>query len=72
LTTIGELMTEKLETIKGSASGQEAAKKMRDRMVSSLVVIDDNSKPVGIITERSLVRKVCANERAVNISKYKI
>jgi signal-transduction protein with cAMP-binding, CBS, and nucleotidyltransferase domain len=53
LTTIGELMTEKLETIKGSASGQEEAKKMRDRMVSSLVVIDDNSKPVGILTERS-------------------
>lgn len=50
-------MTEKLETIKGSASAQEAAKKMRDRMVSSLVVIDDDSKPVGTITERSLVRK---------------
>lgn len=62
MTTIGELITEKLETIKGSASAQEAAKKMRDRMVSSLVVIDDNSKPVGIITERSLVRKVCAND----------
>ena len=62
MTTIGELITEKLETIKGSASAQEAAKKMRDRMISSLVVIDDNSKPVGIITERSLVRKVCAND----------
>lgn len=62
-------MTEKLETIKGSASAQEAAKKMRDRMVSSLVVIDDNSKAVGIITERSLVRKVCANDASSKLIK---
>ena len=50
LTTIGELMTEKLETVKRFSSAQEAAIIMRDRMVSSLVVTDDNSKPLGIIT----------------------
>ena len=55
-------MTEKLETIEGSLSAQEAAMKMRDRNVSSLVVIDANSKTVGIITERDLVRKVCVHD----------
>jgi CBS domain-containing protein len=62
--SIGELMTEKLETINTSSSAQEAAKKMRDKNVSSLVVIDknNNDKPVGIITERSLVRKICVND----------
>lgn len=55
-------MTEKLETIEASLSAQEAAMKMRDRNVSSLVVIDTNSKTVGIITERDLVRKVCVHD----------
>jgi CBS domain-containing protein len=62
LTTIGELMTQKLETIEASSSAQEAAKKMRDKKISSLVVVDGNSKPVGIITERDLARKVCVND----------
>jgi CBS domain-containing protein len=62
--SIGELMTEKLETINTSSSAQEAAKKMRDKNVSSLVVIDNsnNNKPTGIITERGLVRKICVND----------
>jgi CBS domain-containing protein len=55
-------MTEKLETIEASLSAQEAAMKMSDRNVSSLVVIDANSKTVGIITERDLVRKVCVHD----------
>lgn len=62
MTKIGDLMTEKLETIEASLSAQEAAMKMRDRNVSSLVVIDANSKTVGIITERDLVRKVCVHD----------
>ena len=56
-------MTKKLETIEMSNSAQEAAKKMRDKNVSSLLVIDNNnSKPIGIVTERDLVRKVCVND----------
>ena len=59
-------MTKKLETIAISNSAQEAAKKMRDKNVSSLLVIDNNnnnnSKPIGIVTERDLVRKVCVND----------
>jgi signal-transduction protein with cAMP-binding, CBS, and nucleotidyltransferase domain len=62
---VGELMTQKLETIGTSSSSQEASKKMRDNNVSSLVVIDDsNNKPTGIVTERDLVRKVCVNDRS--------
>ena len=63
-TTVGEIMTKKLETIAISNSAQEAAKKMRDKNVSSLLVIDNNnnSKPIGIVTERDLVRKVCVND----------
>src|SRR5919107_6094207 len=60
---VGELMTQKLETIGSLSSAQEASKKMRDNNVSSLVVIDDSSnKPAGIVTERDLVRKVGVND----------
>ena len=61
-TSIGKVMTEKLETIDISSSAQEASKKMRDKNVSSLVVTDNNDKPTGIVTERDLVRKVCVND----------
>lgn len=58
-TTVGQLMTERLETISPSDTAQEAAKKMRDKKVSSLVVTDLEDKPIGIVTERDLVRQVC-------------
>ena len=61
-TTIGEIMTQKLETIDASKTAQEAAKKMSDKNVSSLVVMDRADKPIGIVTERDLVRQVCVND----------
>ena len=58
----GELMTEKLERISTISSAQEASKKMRDKNVSSLIVIEaNNNKPMGIVTERDLVRKACVS-----------
>ena len=55
-------MTENLETVSTICSAQEASKKMRDKNVSSLVVVDENDKLKGLITERDLVRKVCLND----------
>ena len=70
---VGELMTQKLETIGSLSSAQEASKKMRDNNVSSLVVIDDSTnKPTGIVTERDLVRKVCVNDTSSNSSRMLI
>ena len=57
-------MTVRLETIVSSSSAQEASKKMMENNISSLVVMDSNNKnkPIGIVTERDLVRKVCLND----------
>jgi signal-transduction protein with cAMP-binding, CBS, and nucleotidyltransferase domain len=55
-------MRKKLETIEELASVQEAAKKMKDKNVSSLVIVDKNGRPQGLVTERDLVRKVCIND----------
>ena len=56
-------MRKQLESIQEMASVQEAAKKMKEKNVSSLVVVDANNRPQGLITERDLVRKVCINDK---------
>ncbi|MGE5660967.1 MAG: cyclic nucleotide-binding/CBS domain-containing protein [Ignavibacteriales bacterium] len=60
-TTLRDIMRKRLETIDDSASVQEAAKKMKDKDVSSLIVVDRDGKPQGLVTERDLVTKVCVN-----------
>ena len=42
---------------------------MKDKNVSSLVVVDGNGKPQGLVTERDLVRKVCINDERTNSDK---
>ena len=66
---VGELMTEKLETIDSSSTAQQASKKMEDNKIGSLVVVDkknNGNKPIGIITERDLVRKICVSDANSN------
>ena len=60
--TISDIMRKKLETIEEMASVQEAAKKMEGKNVSSLIAVDTNGKPQGLVTERDLARKVCIND----------
>jgi CBS domain-containing protein len=60
--TVNDFMRKSLITIEESASVQEAANRMKDKNVSSLVVIDEISRPLGLITERDLVRKVCIHD----------
>lgn len=69
--SIGQLMSDRLETITMSSSAQVAAKKMRDKNISSLIVTDDYNKPVGIVTERDLVRKICANDASSSNTQIK-
>ena len=68
---ISSMMTKQIETIEGSASVQETAKKMKNKNVSSLVVVDDECKPQGLVTERDLVRKVCANNARMSVISNK-
>ena len=59
--SVGEIMNERIETIGILNTAQDAAMKMADKNVSSLVVLDDDDgKAIGILTERDLVRRrVC-------------
>lgn len=60
--SVSDMMTKQIETIERNASVQEVAKKMKNKNVSSLVVVDDEGKPQGLVTERDLVRKACVND----------
>jgi CBS domain-containing protein len=64
--TITDIVRKKLETIEEMASVQEAAKKMKDKNVSSLIVVGPDGKPQGLVTERDLVTKVCINNIRTN------
>jgi len=35
---------------------------MKDTNVSSLLIVDNEGKPLGLVTERDLARKVCIND----------
>jgi CBS domain-containing protein len=58
--SVGGLMTEHIEIISTVSSAQEASRKMRDKNVSLLLVMEGD-KPAGIVTERDLVRKACVS-----------
>jgi signal-transduction protein with cAMP-binding, CBS, and nucleotidyltransferase domain len=59
---VEDIMRKKLETIEDVSSIQKAAQKMKDKNVSSLIVVDATGEPQGLVTERDLVRKVCIND----------
>ena len=61
--SVKDIMTTRLQTIGKSETAKDAAKKMVDKNVSSLVVIDDD-QTVGIITERDITRGVCIHDVA--------
>lgn len=62
--SVKDIMTTRLQTIGMSETAKDAAKKMVDKNVSSLVVIDDDNQTVGIITERDITRGVCIHDVA--------
>jgi CBS domain-containing protein len=68
--TVFDIMTKRLEFVAEMASVQEAAMKMKEKNVSSLIVMDEKNKPKGLVTEQDLVRKVCIND--INTSSVNI
>jgi len=63
---VRDLMRKNPYTVAESASIQDTARIMNDKKVSSLVIVDEDNNPVGLVTERDLVRKVCINDLPTN------
>ncbi len=60
-----EIMSTNPVTISADATVAEAAAVMRDKDIGSLVVLEDG-RPTGIVTERDVVTKVAAENRPAN------
>jgi len=56
-----DIMIKKVITIDSERNAQDAARAMADHEIGSLVVVSDG-RPIGIVTERDLVRKVCTKD----------
>lgn len=59
---VGEIAKKKLITIEEGASVASATEMMSERNIGSIIVTSDK-RPVGIVTERDLVRKILAAGR---------
>ena len=68
---IEDFMTRELEYASMADSVRQVAKKMADKKVSSLVVVDMNNIPIGLVTERDIVRKACSREE-LNTSTLRV
>ena len=44
---------------------REAARRMREKRVGALVVVDDRGHPIGILTDRDLAIRALAEDRAI-------
>jgi CBS domain-containing protein len=58
---VRDIMTKNIVTIEGNKTALEAAKLMSEKGISSLFVMKD-TEPIGIVTERDFIKKVCAKE----------
>ncbi len=69
--TVKDLMTKDVVTIEADKTVVEAAALMSEKDIGDLVVMD-GSTPVGIVTERDLVRRVLAERKPVSTKVSKI
>ena len=53
--TVGEICTRSVVTAEPDETIAEAARRMRDRHVGALVVVDTQRRPVGMLTDRDIV-----------------
>ncbi|MBD2580385.1 CBS domain-containing protein [Oscillatoria sp. FACHB-1406] len=56
--TVGEVMTENPVTVSPNCSLPEAAKILHDKKIRRLIVVDENDRPTGIVTQRDILRSM--------------
>src|SRR5215218_10527730 len=66
---VRDIMTKNIVMIEGDKTALEAAKVMAEKGISSVFVMK-HSQPIGIVTERDFIKKVCA--RGLPIAQVKI
>ncbi len=59
MTYVHQLMSKNVITLDYTNSAQDVAKVMSEKNIGTIIIVKDN-EPIGIITERDLVKKICA------------
>ena len=59
---VRDIMQKNVITIEKTKKAQDAAIILKDKEISFLVVVKDN-KPIGIVSERDIVRKIVADNK---------
>ena len=70
-TFVNNIMSKNVLTVDKSTSLQEAALNMRKSNVGC-VIVTENTKPIGIVTERDFVTKVAADGRPLFTDIYEV
>jgi CBS domain-containing protein len=65
---VRDIMTKDLLTISEKDTALKAAQLMSEKGVSSLIVLSDN-QPIGIVTERDFIKKICLKELKLSTVK---
>ncbi len=58
---VAELCVRQVEVASPKETAAEAARRMRERGVGTLVVVDELSRPLGIVTDRDLMARCIAD-----------
>ena len=59
--SVGRICSRDVDTADPRESVLEAARRMRDRHVGTLVVVDGEARPMGLITDRDIAMRVVAD-----------
>ena len=61
---VRDIMTKQIVMIDHDKSALEAAKIMAEKGISSVFVVKDG-QPIGIVSERDFIKKICAKDRPI-------
>ena len=70
--SVARICLREVDLAEARESVLEAARRMRDRRVGTLVIVDDSGKPVGLLTDRDLALRVVAaggDPRAISVGE---
>jgi CBS domain-containing protein len=60
---VGRICIRDVDTAEPQESVLDVARRMRDRGVGTLVVVDNQSRPMGLVTDRDIVTRLVADNR---------
>lgn len=69
--TVKEFMNKKVLTVSKEDSILDAARAMASHDVGALIIVNKAKNPLGIVTERDILKKIVAYERDANNVKVK-